>query len=84
MKKVLYISGLSLLLIFSIQSCKIDEFNPTSLSEETALRNFDGWKAYQSNCYTGLWGSLIGLQYGIVSEVEIGRASCRERVSSPV
>jgi hypothetical protein len=47
----------------------LDEFNPTSLSEEAALRNFDGWKAYQSNCYTGLWGSIIGLQYGIVSEV---------------
>lgn len=69
MKKAFYISGLSLLMTLCIQSCKIEEFNPTSLSEETALRNFDGWKAYQSNCYTGLWGSLIGLQYGIVSEV---------------
>jgi hypothetical protein len=51
-----------------MSSCGLKEFNPTSVSEETALRSFDGWKAFQSNCYTGLWGSLIGLQYGIVSE----------------
>jgi hypothetical protein len=51
-----------------MSSCSLKEFNPTSVSEESALRNFDGWKGYQSNCYTGLWGSLIGFQYGIVSE----------------
>ena len=68
MKRILYISGLSLFAVLYMSSCKLDEFNPNSLSEENALRNFDGWKAYQSNCYTGLWGSLIGLQYGIVSE----------------
>ncbi|WP_255563567.1 RagB/SusD family nutrient uptake outer membrane protein [Mucilaginibacter rivuli] len=54
----------------SVSSCKkLDEFNPTSLSEQNVLTNFAGWKAYQSNCYTGLFGSLIGLQYGLVSEV---------------
>jgi hypothetical protein len=68
MKKSLYIYGLVLLSVL-YASCSLKEFNPTSLSEESALTNFDGWKAYQSNCYTGVWGSLIGLQYGIVSEV---------------
>jgi hypothetical protein len=68
MKRLLYICGLSLIIALFISSCSLKEYNPTSVSEESALRNFDGWKAYQSNCYTGLWGSLIGLQYGIVSE----------------
>ncbi|MES2775554.1 MAG: RagB/SusD family nutrient uptake outer membrane protein [Bacteroidota bacterium] len=69
MKSVFYISGFSLLIVLCLSSCKLKEYNPTSVSEESALRTFDGWKAYQSNCYTGLWGTLIGLQYGIVSEV---------------
>lgn len=64
MKRLLYISALSLLMA----SCSLKEYNPTSISEESALRSFDGWKGFQSNCYTGLWGSLIGMQYGIVSE----------------
>lgn len=68
MKKLLYISGFSLFMVWSISSCSLKEYNPVSVSEEDALHNFDGWKAFQSNCYTGLWGSLIGLQYGIVSE----------------
>lgn len=68
MKRLLYISGFTLFMAWAISSCSLKEFNPTSISEESALRNFDGWKGFQSNCYTGLWGSLIGLQYGIVSE----------------
>ncbi len=68
-KNILYTGALSLFMIVSIPSCnKLDEYNPTSLSEENVLRNYAGWKAFQSNCYTGLWGSLIGLSYGIVSE----------------
>lgn len=68
-KTILYTGALSLFIGLCLSSCrKLDEFNPTSLSEESVLRNFDGWKAFQSNCYTGLWGSLIGMPYGIVSE----------------
>jgi hypothetical protein len=47
----------------------LDEYNPSALSEDNVLTNFNGFKAYQSNCYTGLWGSLIGMPYGVVSEV---------------
>jgi hypothetical protein len=47
----------------------VKEYNPISVSEESALRNFDGWKGFQSNIYAGLWGSLIGLQYGLQSEL---------------
>lgn len=69
-KKVRYTCALSLSITLCVSSChKLDEYNPTSLSEENVLRDFNGWKAYQSNCYTGLWGSLIGMPYGIVSEV---------------
>lgn len=68
MKKTFYIYAAMLTLGLFASSCSLQEYNPTSLSEESAVRTFDGWKAYQSNCYTGLWGSLIGLQYGIVSE----------------
>jgi hypothetical protein len=69
-KRALYSCGLCLLITFFTPSCKkLDEYNPTALSEDNVLRNFNGWKAYQSNCYTGLWGSLIGLQYGLASEV---------------
>lgn len=63
-KKALYIGGLSL----SIASCSLQEYNPISLEEQETLNNYAGWKAFQSNCYTGLWGALIGMQYGIVSE----------------
>ena len=70
-KRILFKTGLcALMLSFSVSSCKkLDEFNPAAVSPETTLNNFAGWKAFQSNCYTGLWGSLIGLQYGLVSEV---------------
>ena len=69
-KKVSYACALILVITISVSSCKkLDEYNPTGLSEENVLRNFNGWKAYQSNCYTGLWGSLIGMPYGVVSEV---------------
>jgi hypothetical protein len=55
-KRMIYQGGLCLLLVtLSVSSCKkLDEFNPTSLSEQNVLTNFAGWKAYQSNCYTGL------------------------------
>jgi starch-binding outer membrane protein, SusD/RagB family len=73
MKKIFgsrLITALQVLTIFIVTSCtKLDEYNPAGLSEENVLRNFDAWKGYQSNCYTGLWGSLINFQYGIVSEV---------------
>lgn len=59
--------GLGLTLL--INACSLDEYNPAAVSEETVLTKFDGWKAYQSNCYSGLWGSLIGMQYGLVSEL---------------
>lgn len=68
-KKILSMSAVTVLVALCLFSCKkLDEYNPASLSEDNVLRNFNGWKAYQSNCYAGLWGSLIGLQYGIVSE----------------
>jgi starch-binding outer membrane protein, SusD/RagB family len=68
-KRIVYTGALSVLIALCVPSCtKLDEYNPTSLSEENVLRDFNGWKAFQSNIYSGLWGSLIGLQYGIVSE----------------
>src|ERR1700754_576555 len=57
------------LMVFFVSSCSLKEYNPASLSEANVLPKFSEWKAYQSNCYTGLWGSLIGMPYGIVSEV---------------
>jgi starch-binding outer membrane protein, SusD/RagB family len=67
-KRLFYTCGLSLSIALSVPSCSLQEFNPASLSEENVVRNFNGWKAYQSNIYTGLWGSLIGMPYGVVSE----------------
>lgn len=67
-KRILYKGGLSLFIAFGISSCSLNEFNPVSVSEESAIRNFSGWKAYQANIYTGLWGSLIAMPYGVVSE----------------
>jgi hypothetical protein len=70
-KRALFKGGLCLsLLTLIVSSCKkLDEFNPAALSKENTITSFAGWKAYQSNCYTGLFGSLIGLQYCVVSEV---------------
>ncbi|MDR0658685.1 MAG: RagB/SusD family nutrient uptake outer membrane protein [Mediterranea sp.] len=67
--KALYKSAWSLCLALFINSCSLDEYNPVALSEDNVLNSFDGWKSYQSNCYTGLWGSLIGMPYGLVSEL---------------
>ncbi len=64
-----WIGACSLFLAPFISSCSLDEYNPTAVSEDTELSNFEGWKSAQSNCYTGLWGSLIGTQYGLVSEL---------------
>jgi hypothetical protein len=61
------IYGLCLALL--VNSCSLDEYNPAAVSEGNVLNNFEGWKSYQSNCYTGLWGSLIGMPYGLVSEL---------------
>lgn len=68
-KSILYKCGLSLSVALCVSSCSLKEFNPISVPEESLLRNFNGWKAYQSNIYTGLWGSLIAMPYGVVSEV---------------
>jgi len=69
-KRIIYKGGLCLSLIaLSVSSCKLNEFNPTSLSEQNVLTNFAGWKAYQTNCYTGLWGSLININYGFAAEL---------------
>ena len=57
-----------LLTALFIASCSLDEYNPVAVSEDSELSNFTGWEAYQSNCYTGLFGNLIGMQYGLVSE----------------
>lgn len=68
LKRTLYSCAIALSLALCINSCSLDEYNPSALSEENILKNFNGWKSFQSNCYTGLWGSVIGMQYGIVSE----------------
>lgn len=68
LNRLLYKSLLGLTIALSVSSCKLDEYNPVSLSEQDVLKKYNDWKAYQSNCYTGLWGSLIGMPYGIVSE----------------
>ena len=52
--KLFYKSLLGLLVVCSASSCKLDEYNPVSLSEQDVLKNYSGWKAYQSNCYSGL------------------------------
>ena len=67
--RLLYKTLLGLTITLFVSSCKLDEYNPSALSEENVLRKYNEWKGFQSNCYTGLWGSLIGMPYGIVSEV---------------
>lgn len=69
-KNTWYVVAFAFLFTTGLNSCrKLDEFNPSSLSPDNVLTVFEGWKGYQSNCYSGLWGSLIGMPYGIVSEV---------------
>lgn len=68
-KGLIYTSLFGLTIALSVTSCKLDEYNPVSLSEQDVLSKFDGWKAYQSNCYTNLWGTLISMPYGLCSEV---------------
>jgi starch-binding outer membrane protein, SusD/RagB family len=68
-KGLIYKSLFGLTITASVTACKLDEYNPVSLSEQDVLSKFDGWKAYQSNCYTGLWGTLISMPYGLCSEV---------------
>ncbi|SMC39909.1 RagB/SusD family nutrient uptake outer membrane protein [Pedobacter africanus] len=67
-KSVFCTCGLGILMILSISSCKVDEYNPNALSEEEVIRDFNGFRSFQSNIYTGLWGSLIGMPYGFLAE----------------
>ncbi|NDW13349.1 RagB/SusD family nutrient uptake outer membrane protein [Bacteroides sp. 214] len=67
--KTAYKLTLGLCLALCINSCSLDEYNPAALSEGDVLTTFEGWKSYQSNCYSALWGSLIGMPYGLVSEL---------------
>lgn len=69
-RRAFYKCGLSALLVtLTVTSCKkINEFNPVSISQ-TTLTKFGGWSAYQANCYSGLWGSLIGQQFCIANDV---------------
>ncbi len=67
-KRILYKCALGLSLALCVTSCSLDEYNPSAISADNVLSSYSGWKSYQSNCYTGLWGSLIGLNYNIVSE----------------
>lgn len=67
--KTLCIVACGVGLALFLNSCSLDEYNPSAVSEDSMLRDFEGWKGYQANCYTGLWGSLIGMQYGLVSEL---------------
>jgi hypothetical protein len=67
-KRVIFTGALGLLMILSVPSCKLDEYNPVSLSEENVIRDFNGFRSFQANIYNGLWGSLIGMPYGFVSE----------------
>lgn len=69
-KNIVYASIVGLIVGMAVPACRpLDEFNPTSLEEGEVLKTYDNWKAYQSNCYTGLWGSLISMPYGLVSEL---------------
>src|SRR4051812_20196896 len=68
-KGLIYTSLFGLTIALTVTACKLDEYNPISLSEQDVLSKFDGWKAYENNCYTGLWGTLIGMPYGLCSEV---------------
>lgn len=68
LRKLLYAFGVGLSTAAVVSSCSLDEYNPVVIAEDDVLYNFDGWKAYQANCYTNLWGPLIGMPYGIVSE----------------
>ena len=67
-KKAFFTCGFGLVLTMSIPSCKLDEYNPAALSEESVIRDFVGFRSYQATIYNGLWGSLIGLGYAFTSE----------------
>ncbi|MDR3118779.1 MAG: RagB/SusD family nutrient uptake outer membrane protein [Mediterranea sp.] len=66
--KAIYKCVWGLCLALLVNSCSLDEYNPAAVSEDNVLTTFDGWKSFQANCYSGLWGSLIGMPYGLVSE----------------
>src|ERR1700744_5191874 len=69
-KRMFYKCGLSVMLVtLSVTSCKkINEFNPVAVST-TNLTKFACWSAYQTNCYTCLWGSLIVQPFCIANDV---------------
>ena len=60
MKKIVQTGVLILLLAVCVSSCRrLNEYNPASLSEDNVLRNYNGWKAFQSNIYTALKSETI-------------------------
>ncbi len=55
--------------MISIQACSLDEFNPeASQTEDEVLAKYEGFKAFQTQCYQALTGYLSNWDYLIMAE----------------
>lgn len=68
MKNITYKIATFLILILSVSSCELDEFNPTSLEADEILTTYDGWKSLQNYCYKSLSGYIFNYEFFSLSE----------------
>lgn len=48
-----------LLIVLSMYSCSLDEYNPTEVTGDETLATFDGWKGMQTYCYSPLYDQMF-------------------------
>lgn len=67
MKKIFSKSILGLLAVVLLNSCSLDEYNPTYV--ESDITKFDNWKGLQSYSYSALHGGIFVADYMWVSDL---------------
>lgn len=68
MKKIIYKAALFFCLTATLNSCELDEYNPSSMSGDEILTTFEGLKGMQATCYSSLTGYLGNFEYLTLSE----------------
>lgn len=59
MKKIIYKTLSVLAAIAVLQSCSLDEYNPTQIDGDETLSTYDGWKGLLNYCYTPLYDQMF-------------------------
>ncbi len=71
MKHAIYKAALLLGAAVMMNSCSLDEYNPSQTTGDETLATFSGWKGMQTYCYSPLYGQLFSA-FDYMSVAECG------------